>query len=280
MESFAPHQTDPRHGEPARAAKAVRAGAAFRQLARHLLGRYGFTIRPPSSNSTFKTVGPRGSKHTDKRRGRRTNLATQLLAAAFLLTAIQPVPAGAMGLPATAEKLPQPVQGPVGNLPSWQFGEYEVEPLATYEVTARVLSAKRYPDGTDRFADVSSVDLALGWGSMSDRQLLEQLNVRQDDRWYFVKWRGIPLTAQEVIENSANTHILPASPEVAAKLANVNAGDIVTLKGYLVDTRGSDGWTWPSSTTRTDTGGGSCESLWVENVEVHPDQPITYASIP
>ena len=277
MESFAPNQTDPRHGERASAA-AGRTGAAFLLLARHLLGRFGITPRPISNRSTAPAVEARRSKGATDRAGRRPRFAAHLLTATLLLTTLPAFPAGAIGLPAASDALPLPKQGPVEGLNSWEAGGYEIEPLASYEITARVLSVKRYPDGTDRFADVSSVDLALGWGRMADRSLLEQLNVRQEDRWYYVRWRGLPLSAEEVIESSANTHILPASPDVAAKLADVKAGDLVTLKGYLVDTVGSDGWTWASSTTRTDTGGGSCESLWVESVEVHPDQPIVYAS--
>jgi hypothetical protein len=190
-----------------------------------------------------------------------------------------PLPIGAAGLPADAEIVREPTQGPVGSISRWRSADYEIEPLATYHITARVLGVKHYPSGTDRFAEVSSVDLALGWGPMANRDLLEKLNVRQEGRWYFVKWRGLPLTAEQVIQSSANTHILPASPEVAEKLAEVKAGDVVTLKGYLVNTRGSDGWSWASSVTRTDTGGGSCESFWVEDAEVHPDEPISYASI-
>lgn len=279
MESFAPHLTDPRRGEHALAAGNVRYGAPFHHFARLLLNRLGFTTRRNSSGTSPQPFR-RDSSHADERGQRQRNLAAHLLTATLLLAALPPLPANAIGLPAAGEELPQPTQGHIGDPTSWQAGEYEIEPLATYDITARVLSVKHYPGGTDRFAEVSSVDLALGWGPMADRQLLEQLNVRQEGRWYFVKWRGLPLTAKQVIENSANTHILPASADISAKLANVKAGDLVTLKGYLVDTRGSDGWTWPSSTTRTDTGGGSCESLWVESVEIHPDAPITYASIP
>jgi hypothetical protein len=265
MESFAPHQADLRLGE--------RTAVAFRPLVRLLLGRCGFTSSLASPGST-KLSQARSSRGPARHR----RLTTLLLATLMAIVAL-PLPSSAAGLPATADGVPAPNQGSVGDMPSWRSGEYDIEPLATYDITARVLSVKRYPNGTDRFADVSSVDLALGWGRMADRDLLEQLNVRQDGRWYFVKWRGLPLTAEQVIESSANTHILPASPKIAEKLAGVKAGDVVTLRGYLVNTRGSDGWTWASSVTRTDTGGGSCESVWVEDVEVHSDEPITYASI-
>ena len=160
---------------------------------------------------------------------------------------------------------------------SWRQGEYRVEPLAAYDVTARVLSTRTYDQ--NREADVSPIDFALGWGPMADRGLLENLSVSQRDRWYFVRWRNAPVQAEQVIANSANTHLLPANPEVAAQLEAVQPGDIVRLEGYLVQVSASDGWTWTSSTKRTDTGDGSCEVLWVESVEVYTDAPITYASI-
>jgi hypothetical protein len=272
MESLAPHQNDPRHGESVRA-NTTRTAAAFRPLVRLLFGRSGFTSTLNSSRSMQLSEARQSAAATLRHH------LTALLLASLMAVAALPLPARAAGLPLQANFIPEPTQGPVGDKASWQSRGYEIEPLATYDITARVLSVKHYPDGTDRFADVSSVDLALGWGRMADRDLLEQLDVRQDGRWYFVKWRGLPLTAEQVIESSANTHILPASPEVAEKLARVKAGDVVTLKGYLVNTRGSDGWLWESSVTRTDTAGGSCESVWVEEVEVHPDEPITYASL-
>ena len=160
---------------------------------------------------------------------------------------------------------------------AWQQGEYQVEPLAQYDVTARVLSTRSYSQ--KRESDVSPIDFALGWGPMADRGLLENLNVSQRDRWYFVRWRNAPVKAEEVIANSANTHLLPANPEVAAQLKAVQPGDIVRLQGYLVEVSAEDGWTWTSSTTRTDTGDGSCEVLWVESVEVFSDAPITYAAL-
>ena len=94
-----------------------------------------------------------------------------------------------------------------------------------------------------------------------------------------MRWRNAPVRAEEVIANSANTHLLPANAQVAAQLQSVQPGDIVRLQGYLVEVTADDGWTWTSSTARTDTGDGSCEVLWVESVEVYSDAPITYDSL-
>ncbi|MEX2535974.1 MAG: hypothetical protein WD273_10315 [Trueperaceae bacterium] len=170
-----------------------------------------------------------------------------------------------------------PTQTAAAGVDSWWNGDYLVEPLARYDVTARVLGARSYSD--KRESEVSPLDLALGWGPMGERDMLETLNVQQRDRWYFVRWRNVPVKAQDVIANSANTHTIPANAEVAEQLAEVQPGDIVRLQGYLVTVDGQDGWSWNSSTERTDTGDGSCEVLWVESVEVFSDAPITYASV-
>jgi hypothetical protein len=55
---------------------------------------------------------------------------------------------------------------------------------------------------------------------------------------------------------------------VDSALKSVSADDVVSLWGYLVEVRGDDGWKWRSSLSRHDTGGGSCEVVWVERLEI------------
>jgi hypothetical protein len=45
-------------------------------------------------------------------------------------------------------------------------------------------------------------------------------------------------------------------------------GQIATIGGYLVDVRGPGGFLWNTSLTRTDTGEGACEIVWVDTLEV------------
>jgi hypothetical protein len=40
------------------------------------------------------------------------------------------------------------------------------------------------------------------------------------------------------------------------------------MKGYLVEITTTEGWRWKSSLKRDDTGGGSCELFWVEQLEI------------
>jgi hypothetical protein len=127
-----------------------------------------------------------------------------------------------------------------------------------------VLSTERYR--FDRAAELSPVDFALGWGPMSDSKVLEAITIQQRDRWYFWSAATLPISPGAVISHSANMHMIPADPLVEKRLLAVKPGQIVELRGMLIRADGLDGWHWLSSLTRTDTGDGSCEVVWVESV--------------
>lgn len=146
----------------------------------------------------------------------------------------------------------------------WAFKHHQITALARFEIRARVLSTERYR--FDRASEISPVDLALGWGPMSDSRILRSFSIQQRDRWYFWSAARMPISESEVISHSANMHMIPASEAVAKRLLSVKAGQIVELRGQLVRADGKDGWHWASSLTRTDTGDGSCEVVWVESV--------------
>ena len=43
-------------------------------------------------------------------------------------------------------------------------------------------------------------------------------------------------------------------------------GDVIVLQGYLVDVDHESGWMWRTSMSRTDTGAGACEIVYVESI--------------
>jgi hypothetical protein len=53
---------------------------------------------------------------------------------------------------------------------------------------------------------------------------------------------------------------------VRKQLLAVRRHDLVTLKGYLVEITGPDGFHWRSSLTRDDTGGSACEVMWITDL--------------
>ena len=61
-------------------------------------------------------------------------------------------------------------------------------------------------------------------------------------------------------------HLIPADDTVARDLARVREGQIVDLRGRLVEARRVDGWRWRSSLTREDSGAGACELVFVDSI--------------
>lgn len=147
--------------------------------------------------------------------------------------------------------------------------DFRIVPLARYTVRARVLSRERYR--WDPGAALSPVDLALGWGPMSDGRVLAKFTIEQGNRWYFWRVAGeMPIPEGEVVSHSANTHLIPADALVRRTVLDLKEGDVVDLEGWLVRVEGRDGFTWVSSLSRTDTGDGSCELLYVKEARRGP----------
>lgn len=149
----------------------------------------------------------------------------------------------------------------------YQFQQYSIKNLQPYAGEFRVLSKENYHFG--REAKLSPVDFVLGWGQMTDPQIYQQLSIRQSNRWYYWRYENTPpIPVQEIQTHSANTHLIPASTHIARQLKAIDEGDLIDLKGHLVEVKAQDGWTWRSSLSREDTGNTACELMLVEEVRV------------
>jgi len=159
-----------------------------------------------------------------------------------------------------------PAQDEFVSLQKFQLDGYEIIPTARFDIKAKVLGSKRYIFG--READLAPMDLALGWGPMSDEAILQHIQISQGNRFYRWRVKEFPIPRRQIETNSANMHLIPASKSVADKIKAARHGDIITLSGHLVNVKGRDGWVWKSSLTRQDTGSGACELIWVEQFDV------------
>ena len=162
----------------------------------------------------------------------------------------------------------EPLQAEVpAESPSVTRGRWTLKPRAHYDITARILSTERYR--FDRLAALIPEDLALGWGPMSDTQVLATVDISQSGRFYW--WRphpNTPVPPETIITHSANTHVIPVNEQIGKALARLRVGEVVRLTGTLVDGTRDDGAWIHTSLTRNDTGAGACEVLLVETVEV------------
>ncbi|MDE2406970.1 MAG: hypothetical protein KGL91_03795 [Xanthomonadaceae bacterium] len=177
------------------------------------------------------------------------------------LTRACPLPPSAtMGAPPLQTDVPDGLVLPV-------IAGANVTPLAGFSVAARVLGRENYR--FDAGATYSPMDLALGWGRMTDAAVLAQLQIRQSGRWYHYRWQQQPpIPVDEIVRSSANMHMVPANAEVAAALGRIHADDRIRIDGWLVRIDARDGWHWVSSLRRDDSGNGACELVYACAVTV------------
>jgi hypothetical protein len=150
---------------------------------------------------------------------------------------------------------------------SFTHNDHMLEAVAEFTIEALALSVKSY--SSDDMASISPVDIAVGWGQMADPEtILGFSKIRQGGRYFAYRWENAPpVDPQRIITSASNIHLVPANEDVAEKLEDIERADFIRLEGYLVNiTRNSDGKTWRTSTTRTDTRRGACEILYVQAV--------------
>ena len=78
---------------------------------------------------------------------------------------------------------------------SFNYKKFQLKPLVTFVLDARVLHRKiyRYDPG----AALVPVDLAVGWGPMSDQAVLDHLKISQSARFYFYEYPNQPPIPRE-----------------------------------------------------------------------------------
>jgi hypothetical protein len=144
------------------------------------------------------------------------------------------------------------------------YGDYKLKPLARFSLDARVLHRKVY--GYDRESKLVPVDLAVGWGPMSDQAVLDRLKITQSMRFYWYEYQlPPPIAREQIVSHSTNLHVIPATPEIASFCKSLRQGELVHLEGELVEATGPEIQIWRSSLSRTDSGNGACELMLVED---------------
>ncbi len=140
--------------------------------------------------------------------------------------------------------------------------QYTLNPVATYEISAKVVSIRKYKDAMA----VSPIDLCSVWGQMADET---GISYSQSERYCSYYYRSVPSFGEYyMLKHFANNHIIPASDNVSNAINSIRINDKVILKGYLVDVTNEKGNFWKTSQTRRDSGYGGCEIIYVTKVRI------------
>ncbi len=151
--------------------------------------------------------------------------------------------------------------------------EVVITPVAKYEISAIILSKKKY--ATNWASIISPFDLALGWADVSKPENYNHIKFKQILRWYQYTYNSqCAIDHHYISQHSSNHHIIPANDNVKNAIQAAKKREKITLEGYLVNVSGkykNGKVSWRTSQTRTDTGNGSCEIMYVTSVKLGTD---------
>ena len=139
-----------------------------------------------------------------------------------------------------------------------------IAPLKDFKGDFRILGSKIYTD--DAQAKFSPIDYAVSRGLFAQSEIASQIYVRQFDRFLNWKMDKVPVPKELAMQMVSNMHIIPANREIAKEIKQVTRGDLVRLKGELVEIKDKD-LVWTSSLSPTDTGDGACEVFRVDSIQ-------------
>ena len=135
--------------------------------------------------------------------------------------------------------------------------------LAEYTVDGVVKGKQKYSDYPSQ---ISSYDFIMAWGDLPTKEVGNSIKYSQSVRWYYFRYFGdTPVSVDYISNHSANVHLIHQDEAVLRQIKSIDKGDRVILHGYLVNVAFPEG-PWKSSLSRSDTGNGACEVMYVTAV--------------
>ncbi|MCL2076410.1 MAG: hypothetical protein FWH15_08270 [Betaproteobacteria bacterium] len=184
------------------------------------------------------------------------------------------LPSPAALLPALAQ---EPIQKPTSALPfttNFDGISYQVKPLHEYELWGLVVSMHHSDSWWDSFHRntgdfLNVVDLCVVWGKSNALSgLYEKLSFSSGQFTCYYKTSDRETWERFVNEEISNNHILATDYAIKRRIKDVRVGDQIHFRGYLAEYSNSKGMYRSTSTARTDTGPGACETVFIETFEV------------
>jgi hypothetical protein len=154
--------------------------------------------------------------------------------------------------------------------------EYLIEPEYAYDLTGMIVSY-RHHEGNSRMHlqandHLNMLDVCVVWGdnAMADLHKIDFWNgiftcnvfTRDQDAWDSFDMNQL-----------SNNHLISDDEYIRDQVRNIQIGDQIRVRGFLASYSNAGGGRRGTSTTRTDTGAGACETVYVEHFRIV--QPAT-----
>lgn len=171
--------------------------------------------------------------------------------------------------------LDEPIQSPTRKASftaNYAGVEYLVEPEYEYELVGMIVSF-RHHDGNSRMHRMASdhlnmLDVCVIWGDNTANTRLQKISFWNGIFTCNVKTRDQVAWNQFDMNQLSNNHLLSADDRIRDRVKGIRIGDQIRVRGYLAAYSSANGGKRGTSTTRTDTGDGACETFFVEQFDI------------
>jgi hypothetical protein len=154
--------------------------------------------------------------------------------------------------------------------------EYLIEPEYAYDLTGMIVSY-RHHEGNSRMHlqandHLNMADVCVVWGDNTKSEL-QKLDFWNGIFTCNVFTRDMQAWESFDMNQLSNNHLISDDDFIRRQTRKIQIGDQVRVRGYLASYSNPSGGKRGTSTTRTDTGDGACETVFVESFRIV--QPAT-----
>jgi hypothetical protein len=158
----------------------------------------------------------------------------------------------------------------------WDDVGYRVDPEYDYDLVGMIVSFRHHDENSrmHRLADdhLNMLDVCVVWGNNTSDAQLEKIDFWNGIFTCNVKTRDQAAWESFDMYQLSNNHLISDDDFIRDQVRKVKVGDQVRIQGVLASYE-SPGGLRGTSTTRTDTGDGACETIYVDRFEIL--QPAT-----
>ena len=154
--------------------------------------------------------------------------------------------------------------------------EYQIEPEYAYDLTGMIVSY-RHHEGNSRMHlqandHLNMADVCVVWGDNTTSEL------NKIDFWNGIFTCNVFTRDQQAwdsfdMNQLSNNHLISDDEFIRDQVGSIQIGDQIRVRGFLASYSNESGGKRGTSTTRTDTGDGACETIYVEHFRIV--QPAT-----
>lgn len=149
---------------------------------------------------------------------------------------------------------------------------YQIEPVHDYEIWGLVVadhdSSSWYDITHEVWNDfINTKDVCVIWGTNTSDFLLKELNYSHGNWTCYVQTRNGEAWQKFNMEKLSNNHLIPGTASVKKAIAAAHIGDVIRIKGHLVNYSINGGPQRKTSVVRNDRENGACEIIYVKEFD-------------